>query len=71
MRSLLRRGRVWVMLLGTGGGVFALQGCEPAVRETVLGGVSNAATSLATTFIQAFFQSLATDNQDDGGPTTV
>jgi hypothetical protein len=71
MRSLLRRGRVWVLLLSTSGGALALQACDPGVRDTVLGGVSTAATSLATTFIQAFFQSLATDNQDNGGPTTV
>jgi hypothetical protein len=47
-----------LMLLIVGAAVHALAGCDPAVRQTLLGGVQSATTGLATTFIQAFFQSL-------------
>lgn len=69
MRRLLRRGQLWVLTLAGGGGLFVLEGCDPAVRNTVLQGVSSAATSLSTTFIGAFFQSLLAD--EEGAATTV
>jgi hypothetical protein len=63
------RSRVWLLGLMSGGGLFVLQGCDPTVRESVLTGVGSAATGLATTFINAFFQGLITDAQED--PTVV
>lgn len=68
MRRLLNRGRIGVLAVGVGS-LMALQGCQTDVRDTVLGGVNAAATSLATTFINAFFLSIQT--QDEGAPTTV
>ncbi len=69
MRTLLNRRRLWCLAVAAGGGLFALQGCDPAVRDTVLGGVGTAATSLTGTFIQAFIESLKADNAD--AATTV
>ena len=45
-------------LLAMGVSVAVLGGCDPAVRESLLGGVSASATSLAGTFIDAYFQTL-------------
>lgn len=69
MRHMWNRSRVWLLGLMSGGGLFVLQGCDPTVRESVLTGVGSAATGLATTFINAFFQGLITDAQED--PTVV
>jgi len=55
--------------MASGGGWFLLEGCDPTVRDTVLGGVGTAATSLSSTFIQAFIQSLQADDED--AATTV
>ncbi len=57
-----------VVLVLALGSVFALDGCDPTIKATVLSGVEDAATGLATTFIQAFFQKLA---EDDTGTATV
>ncbi|MEW6198883.1 MAG: hypothetical protein AB1601_09495 [Planctomycetota bacterium] len=69
MRRLLRRGQLWMLTVASGGGLFVLEGCDPAVRNTVLEGVSSAATSLSSTFIGAFFQSLLADEEETA--TTV
>ena len=57
MRNMLFRGRMWLMTTAAGG-LFVLSGCDPDVRDTVLGGVESAATTLVTTFIQAFFETV-------------
>lgn len=67
MQAWLRRGRMAALTI-TSGGLLALAGCDPAVRDTVLNGVSGAAAGLSSTFIQAFFQSLLTEEEV---PTTV
>lgn len=69
MRNLFNRGRIWMLTVASGGGLFALETCDPNARDLVLGGVESAATGLASTLIQAFFQSLATDGE--GTATTV
>jgi len=69
MRTWLNRARLWYLTATAGGGLFVLQGCDPGVRDTVLGGVEGAATTLLTTFIQAFFESLT--SQDEEAPATV
>jgi hypothetical protein len=56
-------------MAAAGGSVLVLEGCDMNVRDTVLGGLEGASNALATTFIQAFFESLLT--QDEGGPATV
>lgn len=69
MRGWLTRGRLWLLTAAAGGSLFVLEGCDPAVRDTMLEGVGNAATTLSTTFIQAFIQSLTTDEEETA--TTV
>lgn len=69
MRRLLFRTRMWLLAVGAGGGLFVLEGCDPTVRDTVLGGVGTAATGLATTLIQAFVQSLQADAQEETAAT--
>lgn len=69
MRGLLYRGRVWLVTAGLGGSVLILEGCDTTVRDTVLQGVGTAATSLSTTFISAFIQSLTAE--EDETATTV
>ncbi len=71
MRGLRRRGRSWLLAVVAGGSVFVLGGCDPAVRDTILGGVGSAATSLAGTFIQAFIESLQNNSTTDTTATTV
>lgn len=70
MRALFNRRRTRALLVA-GGGLFVLQGCDPAVRDTVLNGVGTAATSLAGTFIQAFIESLKAQDEDQQQATTV
>lgn len=70
MRGLLLRGRIWLLSAVSGGSLLVLSGCDPNARDTILGGVESSVTTLLTTFIQAFFESvLATD--DDSTVTTV
>jgi hypothetical protein len=71
MRSLLRRGRIWLVASTMGGSVLVLEGCDPTARDTVLGGVEDSASTLATTFIQAFFETLSAPGDDDDAPDTV
>ena len=61
MHTLLRRSHFWLLSLASGASRLALDACDPTVRDTVLTGVGSAATSLASTFIQAFIQSLTAD----------
>ena len=58
MRSLLRRGQGWVLAATIGGSALVLSGCDPNVRTTMLTGLQGASTTLFTTFIQSFFESL-------------
>ena len=69
MRSKLRRGLVWLAALSMGT-PFILTGCDPQVRDTVLGGVQGASQTLLSTFVQAFFESL-TPKDDDDAATTI
>ena len=62
----------WKLALVLGGGaVFALDGCDPTVKDTVLGGLQDASTTLADTLIQAFFTKLQTDGQTTSTSTTT
>ncbi len=70
MRSLLLRGRIWLLTAVSGGGLFVLSGCDPTVRDTVLAGVESATTTLFTTFITAFFETVLSTG-DDSTVTTV
>jgi hypothetical protein len=70
MRGLLLRGRIRLLSLISGGGLLVLGGCDPTVRDTVLSGVEGATTTLVTTLIQAFFESVLAP-EDEGTVTTV
>jgi hypothetical protein len=70
MRGLLLRGRIWMLSAVSGGTLLALSGCDPTVRDTVLGGVETASTTLLSTFIRAFFESVIS-RSDDNSVTTV
>lgn len=62
--------RAWIRLgIGAGGTLLALDSCDQNVRDTVLSGVEGAATTLVTTFVQAFFESVAANQEGD--PTVV
>lgn len=63
MRRMMRSRVKWAaMALG---GSLVLSGCDPTVRDTVLGGVQMASSGLVTSLIAAFFESLAADAADD------
>lgn len=68
MRFFAKKARVLMVIAGAGTTFQVLEGCDPTVRETVLGGVESASTGLAATFIQAFFQTLTAPEDE---PTTV
>lgn len=67
MRRIMHRARGRFAAL-TLGGVVALGGCDPDVRDTVLGGVETASTSLLATFVTAFFETL---QEPEDAPATV
>lgn len=69
MKAWFTRAQIWCLSALAGGTVLALGGCDPNVRDTVLGGVEGASTTLVTTFLSAFFQSITTE--DEGAATTV
>jgi hypothetical protein len=70
MHSWFLRGRIWLLTAVSGGGLFVLSGCDPTVRDTVLAGVESATTTLLTTFITAFFESVLSAG-DESTVTTV
>jgi hypothetical protein len=70
MRGLLLRGRIGLITAISGGGLLVLSGCDPTVRDTVLAGVESASTTLFTTFITAFFETVLSAG-DDSTVTTV
>ena len=69
MRRWALKGQIWLLTLASGGGLLVLEGCDDTVRETVLGGVESASTTLLTTFLNAFFESVVSDT--DNTVTTV
>jgi hypothetical protein len=58
-----------VTAFAVGGSAFQLSGCDADVRDTLLGGLETTSQTLAGSLIQAFFLSLADD--DDGSLTTT
>jgi hypothetical protein len=57
-----------VATLAIGGSAFQLSGCDPAVRDTLIGGLETTTNALADSLISAFF--LSVDNGSDGLTTT-
>lgn len=62
---LARLNRKLLLSLALGGTLLqvSFSGCDQTLRDTVLTGVQASLTGLVTTFINAFFQALMTDNQ--------
>ncbi len=54
-----------MMAMAVGGSAFQLSGCDPAVRTTLLDGLSATTTTLSNALITAFFLGL-NDNQGTG-----
>jgi hypothetical protein len=65
MGRMLLRGRIWLLSTISGGGLLVLGGCDPTVRDTVLSGVESATTTLMTTFITAFFETVLAPEEED------
>lgn len=68
-RSLMLRAKRWAPLLIGG---FALQlnltGCDPTVREMILGGVQTSLTSMMNAIINAFFTAISTSGSSTSQP---
>lgn len=62
-RNMFKRAQVMLATLAVGGAPFALSGCDPTARDVVLGGVQAAANGLAATFIDAYFATLAQEEE--------
>ena len=71
MRKRMRRTWAAVAALSVGGSSLVLEGCDPAARDQILGGVEGGTQALLGSFISAFFATIQAraDRQDD--PTTV
>ncbi len=69
MQAMLKRGRRWMLALVAGGSLFVLESCDTTVRDTVLTGVGTAATTLSSTFISAFIESLQSDDSEETAST--
>lgn len=73
MRGFLGRARTKLIALSAGGFLFQagipFQGCDEAVRTALIDGLNNAANTIVTTVIDAFFISI--NETDDVTATTV
>ena len=49
-----------MMVLCVGGSALQLSGCDPAVRDALLGGLEQTTLSLSNALVSAFFLSLQT-----------
>ncbi len=65
-QSLRSRFMRFATAIAVGGSAFQLSGCDPAVRDTLLGGLESTTQSLSTALISALFLSL-----DDGNDLTT
>ena len=70
-RNLKQRFMRSMMALAMGGTAFQLSGCDPDVRNALLGGLNSTTNSLADALIAAFFISLENDVNGSGGVTTT
>jgi hypothetical protein len=71
----MKRKSIWsrfvrsAMALSIGGSAFALSGCDPNVRATLLDGLQTTTQTLSSALIQAYFLSL--ENSGGDGFTTT
>ncbi len=59
------------MAIAVGGSTFQLSGCDPSVRDTLLGGLETTTQGLSTALISAFFLTLDDDSASGGLTTTT
>jgi len=71
MRAAMSRGQRWLVFLVAGGGMLLLEGCDASVRDTLLTGFGNAATTLIGTLFQALIQQLQANDDTLNDATTV
>jgi hypothetical protein len=60
MATWIRRSRRLILVL-SGGVVFALSGCSTDARDTLLGGLNGAANTLSQGLVDAYFLTLQED----------
>ncbi len=61
-QSLRNRFMRFATAVAVGGSAFQLSGCDPAVRDTLLGGLETTTQSLSSALISALFLSLDDDD---------
>lgn len=67
-RSLRQRVQRVMLAVLMGGSTLALGNCDPVVRQTLLTGLEATTSTLAQTFITAYFVSL---QEDEGAALTT
>ena len=67
LRQRMMRSAMAILL---GGSVLQLGSCDPVVRSTLLTGLESTTSTLAQTFVTAFFASLNDDETSDSLTTT-
>ncbi len=69
-RSLRQRMMRSALAILVGGSVLQLGSCDPVVRQTLLTGLETTTSTLAQTFVTAFFASLDDDSSSTSLTTT-
>ena len=59
------------MAVAVGGSTFAVTGCDPTVRSTIVSGLETSAQSITSSFISSFFLSLGDGDENGSGLTTT
>ncbi len=70
-RGFVQRVKNGLAAAAIGGSAFALAGCDPLVRESLLTGLEATTNALTDTLVSAFFLSLADNNKPTGGGLTT
>lgn len=72
-RGFVQRMKNLLAAAAIGGSAFALGGCDPLVRESLLTGLEATTSALTDTLVSAFFLSLADEDTQSGsgGLTTT
>jgi len=70
-RSIRMRCLRFATAIAVGGSAFQLSGCDPAVRDSLLGGLEETTSALSNALISAFFISLENNASSSGGSLTT
>lgn len=71
MLKLGRRNRIAIAALTLGGTTLVLEGCDPAARDQILGGVEGGTNALISSIISAFFATIQARADEQDTATTV